>query len=136
MVLNHSSLQGFKKHQVLAQLSDLAVGMAELVDKGVTTSAYRTTKHEHETECMAGESLFDAFLALKSKGLVKESLFLMRLATKCPIFSETLCGLWAHSPLVAGTRSMGRRVLRSRQQRHLTPSSRKPTVTREFHAPG
>jgi len=51
-------------------------------------------------------------------------------------FSETLCGLWAHSPLVAGTRSMGRRVLRSRQQRHLTPSSRKPTVTREFHAPG
>ncbi len=52
------------------------------------------------------------------------------------VFSETLFGLWPLFPLTAGARSMGHRILRSRQQRHHTTSSRQPTVSREFHAPG
>jgi len=56
--------------------------------------------------------------------------------TALPIFSETLFGLLAHFPLAAGTRSMGHRILRFRQQRHPATSSRKPSAEREFHGPG
>ena len=88
MILNHSSLPGFSYHQALEHLRDIAVGMADLVDRGVTILVFRTTKPVQDIECVVGQSLFDAFLALKAAGSVEEFRFFLSLTTKSPILHE------------------------------------------------
>ena len=87
MVLNHASLPGFTHHQALDNLKGIATGMAHLVEDGVTLLAFRTTKPVQEIQCVAGRSLFEAFLSLREVGAVEEFRFFMSLTAKTPILA-------------------------------------------------
>ena len=85
MVLNHASLTGFAKQEVVDNLRDVAAGMAQLVKNGVTGAVLRTSKPIQDISCLPGCSLFNAFLFLRESDGIDEFRFLMSLAARTPI---------------------------------------------------
>ncbi len=88
MVLNHASLPGFTQSQIIGKLKDIAVGMALLVNDGVTCPVLRTCKPINEIYCTPNHSLFHAFLSLNRAGAKEEFSFLISLAGKTPLMKE------------------------------------------------
>ena len=90
MILNHASLFAPDSDQrcISAWLKDVAGGMGQLVREGVAQTNLRMERSQHETLCLPGYSLHDAYQGLRSRGFRDEYLFLVRLVTKVPLWSE------------------------------------------------
>ena len=90
MVLNHASVSvpHMDRDAVSEWLKDVASGMGQVVRDKVVQSSLRMVRGLHETQCMPGCSLFDAFSNLRIQGYRDEHVFLLRLATKTPLLSE------------------------------------------------
>ena len=88
MVLNHASLASPDQHTAANWLTDLAVGMAQLIDKNIAESSLRSCQSLYETFCLSEWSLWDAILELQAGGARDHYLFLARLSAKVPILSD------------------------------------------------
>lgn len=88
MVLHHASVRSPDRHTVVHWLKDVAVGMAQLVNKKVAQPHLRIHRHLYEINCLPGYSLWDAYQGLLKDRARDEYTFLMRLSTKCPLLSE------------------------------------------------
>ena len=91
MILNHASLlaPGSDRSSISAWLGDVAAGMGQLVADRVAEKSLRMSQGINETWCLPDYSLWDAFNGLRESGFRDEYLFLVRLATKVPLLSET-----------------------------------------------
>ena len=88
MILNHASLASAARQEVPAWLTDLASGMAALVNTGIVSATLRTHRSVHEIPCPeGGASLWDAYQELRRSGSRDESVFLMSLTEKAPLLS-------------------------------------------------
>ena len=90
MVLNHASVSVPQvDHGVVSEwLKDVASGMGQVVRDKVAQSSLRMVRGLQETQCIPGYSLFDAIHTLRIRGYRDEYVFLLRLATKTPLWSE------------------------------------------------
>ena len=88
MVLHHASVRSPDRHTAVHWLKDVAVGMAQLIDKKVTQSSLRIYRPLYEIGCLPGYSLWDAYQWLR-EGKERDLYgFLMHLSAKCPLLSE------------------------------------------------
>ena len=89
MVLNHASVlaPGLNRHAISAWLRELAEGMRCLVESEVVLKSLRTAHALHDTQCLHGYSLFDAYLGLQSAGFREEFRLLMGLTDKQPLLT-------------------------------------------------
>ncbi len=91
MALNHASVSASaeSRDSAINWLKDIAVGMARLVNSGVVQCNLRMSQSVHETRCLPGYSLFDAYQGLgRTQECRDQYLFLLRLVTKTPLLSE------------------------------------------------
>jgi len=92
MVLNHASIlaPGSDPESVTQWLKDLVRGMATLVNKQVVQGSLRMARELHETQCLPGYSLSDAYQHLRAQGQSyrDDYVFLMKLDAKYPLLRE------------------------------------------------
>lgn len=91
MILNHASLLApdSDRISISAWLQDVASGMGQLRRENVVQNTWRMNRSFHEVPCLPDYSLWDAFHGLRKLGFREEYQFLVRLATKVPLLSET-----------------------------------------------
>lgn len=88
MVLNHASLDSPDQHTAVDWLTDLAVGMAQLVSENISERSLRSSQSLYEIFCLPELSLWDVILELRARRARDEHLFLVRLSTKVPLLSD------------------------------------------------
>lgn len=90
MALNHAAVWApeSNREEISEWLRDVAIGISQLVDSKVVEKVLRTSRHLHETPCLRGFSLYDAYVELGRSGYSEECSFLMGLSSKTPLLRD------------------------------------------------